>query len=199
MYVCTCRICELQSSYIAVYCIMLCMWCCIEGGRWVRATFSHLRVLRSDVSPILQHSEERYEQVHVYVCTLKYANTYTHSIHIYLVSQLSFVVVRDLTYLRTQCHSCPSWAELSRPQVHGYDLSSIVSGQGDPYTIYTAGGEKIIRCFEVIALTTYSQTSVLTGSEVFCTLSLPYDHFMYQSLEPPTNSYCRLQKQCFRV
>jgi len=42
------------------------------------------------------------------------------------------------------------WCELSRPQIHGYDLSCLQLAPWDsaPFTIYSGGDEKVVRIFE---------------------------------------------------
>lgn len=54
------------------------------------------------------------------------------------------------------------WKEVSRPQIHGYDLNCLVQApQPGAHTLYTAGEEKLIRAFD-------APRSVLTGITVLC-------------------------------
>jgi elongator complex protein 2 len=60
----------------------------------------------------------------------------------------------------------PIWKEVSRPQIHGYDLNCVVQApQRGVHTLYTAGEEKLIRVFD-------APNSVLRGLEKLCGISM---------------------------
>lgn len=58
-----------------------------------------------------------------------------------------------------------AWKEISRPEIHGYDLNCCaVAPQRGLHTLYTAGEEKLIRVFDAPA-------GVLRGLEALCGIS----------------------------
>jgi elongator complex protein 2 len=74
-----------------------------------------------------------------------------------LFAPMNYSLVIDFTSTNclqktTSDHEMKSWHEISRPQIHGYDLNSVQILSSDPYNdqyiIFTAGDEKIIRQFE---------------------------------------------------
>jgi elongator complex protein 2 len=57
------------------------------------------------------------------------------------------------------------WKEISRPEIHGYDLNCLaMAPQRGVHTLYTAGEEKLIRVFDAPA-------GVLRGLEALCGIS----------------------------
>jgi elongator complex protein 2 len=56
------------------------------------------------------------------------------------------------------------WKEISRPQIHGYDLSCLAMAPGDSYLLYSAGDEKMIRILDAPSL-------VLDGLTSLCDIS----------------------------
>jgi WD40 repeat protein len=79
-------------------------------------------------------------------------------------------VTRDSSLLVGDVHS-GHWREISRPQIHGYDLTSIAVHPSPPtfsaglssFMIYSGSDEKLIRCFDVT-------TSVLEHFDSLCGL-----------------------------
>ena len=59
------------------------------------------------------------------------------------------------------------WKEISRPEIHGYDLNCLVLSKSS-YEILTGGEEKLIRGFDAPNL-------VLRGLQELCGIELPYD------------------------
>jgi elongator complex protein 2 len=58
------------------------------------------------------------------------------------------------------------WKEISRPQIHGYDLNCVVQApRRGAHTLYTAGEEKLIRVFD-------APNSVLRGLEKLCGITM---------------------------
>ena len=53
------------------------------------------------------------------------------------------------------------WKEISRPQIHGYDLNSIALALAPSYAIFSGGDEKIIRVFD-------APLTVIDGLEKLC-------------------------------
>lgn len=58
------------------------------------------------------------------------------------------------------------WKEVSRPQIHGYDLNSVVLSLAPSYQIFSGGDEKIIRVFDAPLI-------VIDGLEKLCDIK-PY-------------------------
>ena len=71
----------------------------------------------------------------------------------------------------------PQWKEVSRPQVHGFDLNAVVAvppaspasgppasgppASSSPYLLFTAGDEKVIRAFD-------APLCVIEGLNILC-------------------------------
>lgn len=62
--------------------------------------------------------------------------------------------------------SIKGWKEISRPQIHGYDLNSVVLSLAPSYQIFSGGDEKVIRVFDAPLI-------VLDGLEKLCGIK-PY-------------------------
>jgi len=63
--------------------------------------------------------------------------------------------------------AAPVWREISRPQIHGYDLNCLVQApQRGVHTLYTAGEEKLIRVFD-------APVTVLRGLEKLSGITQP--------------------------
>lgn len=69
----------------------------------------------------------------------------------------------------------PMWREVSRPQIHGYDLNGIAAECSPSYKIYSASDEKVVRVFDVPGI-------FLSGLEKLCAIP---PHSNSHSASPP--------------
>jgi elongator complex protein 2 len=80
----------------------------------------------------------------------------------YLTTVSADQTCRIFAPLQRTAGGSPVWKEISRPQIHGYDLNCVVQApQRGVHTLYTAGEEKLIRVFD-------APNSVLRGLEKLC-------------------------------
>lgn len=84
----------------------------------------------------------------------------------YLVSVSSDQTCRLFAEAKTS--STTGWREISRPEIHGYNLNCIALAKENSFYIYTGGEEKLIRIFD-------APNSVLRGLQQLCSLQIEYD------------------------
>jgi len=73
------------------------------------------------------------------------------------------------------------WKEISRPQIHGYDLNSVVLSLAPSYQIFSGGDEKIIRVFDAPLI-------VIDGLEKLCNIK-PYSESTDSIVERVQRAY----------